>query len=96
MHNHSKGNCIILKRRVNDLGLAFVGKVGLGPLWTLVQVLSYVHVPQLTVSTFISSFQHERIAIVGKIYTRMQMQDLIDDFDLVNYKTSYDNHWVHG
>jgi hypothetical protein len=72
MHNHSKGNCIILKRRVNDLGLAFVGKVGIGPFWTLAQVLSYVHELQLAVSTSISSFWHERIATVEKIYTRMQ------------------------
>jgi hypothetical protein len=46
----------------------------------LVQVLSYEHVQQLFVSTFVSSFRHERISTVGKIYTRMQMQDLIDDF----------------
>jgi hypothetical protein len=45
MHNHSKCNGIIfLKDRVNDLGLAFAGKVGLGPFWTLVQALSYEHV----------------------------------------------------
>jgi hypothetical protein len=51
MHKHSKGaNCIILKDRVNDPGLAFAGKVGLRPFWTLVQVLSYVHVLQLTYS----------------------------------------------
>jgi hypothetical protein len=31
MHNHSKGNCISLKDRVNGPGLAFAGKVGLGP-----------------------------------------------------------------
>jgi hypothetical protein len=80
MHNHSKGNYSILKRRVNDPGLASAGKVGLGPFWTLVQVLSYVHVLQLTDSTFVSSFRHERRATVGKIYTRMQMQDLINDF----------------
>jgi hypothetical protein len=46
----------------------------------LVQVLSYVHVLQFFVSTFISSFRHEHIATVEKFYTRMQMQDLIDDF----------------
>jgi hypothetical protein len=96
MHKHSKGNCIILKRRVNDPKLAFVGKVGLGPFWTLVHVLSYIHVLHLTVSTFISSFWHERIATIGKIYTRMQMQDLIDGSDLINYKTTHDNHGVHG
>jgi hypothetical protein len=80
MHNHSKGNGIILKDRVNDPGLAFAGKVGLGPFWTLVQALSYEHVLQLFVSTFVSSFRHESISIVRKIYTKMQMQDLFDDF----------------
>jgi hypothetical protein len=34
MHNHNKGNDIILKDRVNDSGLDFAGKVGLGPFWT--------------------------------------------------------------
>jgi hypothetical protein len=24
------------------------------------------------------------------------MQDLIDDFDLINYKTTHDNHGMHG
>jgi hypothetical protein len=84
MHNHSKGNCIILKDKVNDPGLAFAGKVGLGPFWTSVQVLSYVHVLQLPVSTFVSSFRHKRTATVGKIYTRMQMQNLIENFHLIN------------
>jgi hypothetical protein len=46
----------------------------------LVQVLSYVHVLQLFASTFVSSFRHERKSTVEKIYTRMQMQDLIDNF----------------
>jgi hypothetical protein len=78
MHNHSKDNCIILKERVNDLGLSFAGMVGIGPLWTLVHVLSYIHVLQLFVNTFVSSSRHERIYTVGEIYTRMQMQDLID------------------
>jgi hypothetical protein len=64
----------------SDPGLAFTGKVGLGPFWTLVQVLSYVHVLQLLVSTFVSSFRHEIISTVEEIYTRIQMQDLIDDF----------------
>jgi hypothetical protein len=80
MHIHSKGNCIILKDGVNDLGLAFAGNVGLGPLWTLVQVLSYEDVLQLLVSTFVSSFRHERISTVRKVYTRMQIQDLFYDF----------------
>jgi hypothetical protein len=80
MHNNSKGKGTILKDRVNDPGLAFTGKVGLGPFWTWVQVLSYVRVLQLFVSTFVSSFQHERTSTVGKIYTKMQVQDLFDDF----------------
>jgi hypothetical protein len=81
---------------VNDPGLAFVGKVGIGPLWTLVQVLSYVHILQLTVSSSVSSFRYERIATVGKIYTRIHMQDLIEGFNLINYKTINYNHEVQG
>jgi hypothetical protein len=80
MHKHSKHNCIILKDGVNDPGLAFASKVGLGPFWTWVEVLSYVHVMQLFVSSFVSSFWHERTSTVRKIYTKMQMQDLFDDF----------------
>jgi hypothetical protein len=86
MHTHSKHKCIILKGGVNDPWLAFAGKVGLGPFWTWVQVLSYEHVLQLFVGTFVSSFRHERITTVGKIYTRMQMQDLFDDFNLIDHK----------
>jgi hypothetical protein len=78
MHNHSKHNCIILKGGVNDPGLAFAGKVGLGPFWTGVQVLSYVLARQLFVDTFVSSFRYERTSTGGKIYTKMQMQDLFD------------------
>jgi hypothetical protein len=85
MPNHNKDNCISLKDKVNDPGLAFTGKVGLGPFWTLVQVLSYIQVLQLFFSTSVSSFRHERISTVGKIYTKMQMQDLFDDFNLINY-----------
>jgi hypothetical protein len=80
MHNRSKHNCIILKDGVNDPGLAFAGKVGLGPFWTWVQALSYVHALQLFVGTFVSPFRHERTSTSGKIYTKMQMQDLLDDF----------------
>jgi hypothetical protein len=80
MHNHSQHNCIILKDGVNDLGLAFAGKVGLGPFRTWVQVLSYVHVLQLFVGTFVSSFRHERTSTGRKFYTKMQMQDLFDGF----------------
>jgi hypothetical protein len=69
-----------LKDGVNDTGLAFASKVGLGPSWTWVQVLSYVHVLQLFVSTFVSSFWHERASTGGKFYTKMQMEDLLDDF----------------
>jgi hypothetical protein len=95
-HNHSKGNCISLKDRVNDSGLAFAGKVGLGPFWTSVQVLSNVHVLQLFASTFVSSFRHERKSIVRKIYTRMQMPDLFDDFSFNQLQTTNDNHGVYG
>jgi hypothetical protein len=42
--------------------------------------LSYVHVRQLFVGTFVSSFRHERTSTGGKIYTKMHMQDSFDDF----------------
>jgi hypothetical protein len=61
-------------------GLPSLGKVGLGPFWTLVQALRYVHVPQLFVSTLVSSFRQERTSTVGMIYTKVKMQDLINDF----------------
>jgi hypothetical protein len=79
MHNHSNDNYINFKNRVNDPRLAFAGKVGLGPFWTLVQVLLYSDVVHVSVSSSVSSFRHTRTITVGKIYMRMQMQDLIDD-----------------
>jgi hypothetical protein len=36
MHKHSKIIAKFLKDGVNDPGLAFAGKIGLGPFWTLV------------------------------------------------------------
>jgi hypothetical protein len=80
MNNLTKHNCISLKDGVNDPGLAFAGKVGLGPFWTWVQVLSYVHVLHLFVGTFVSSFPRERTSTVRKIYANMQMQGLFVDF----------------
>jgi hypothetical protein len=80
MHNRNKHNCKILKDGVTDPGLAFDGKVGLGPFWTWVQVLSYVHARQLVVGTFVSFFRHERTSTGEKIYTKMHMQDSFDDF----------------
>jgi hypothetical protein len=58
MRKHSKHNCIILKDGVNEPGLAFDGKVGLGPFWTLVQVLLYHDVVHVSVSSSVSSFRH--------------------------------------
>jgi hypothetical protein len=46
----------------------------------LVQVLLYNDVVHISVSSSVSSFRHTRTATVGRIYTRMQMQDLIDGF----------------
>jgi hypothetical protein len=80
MHNRSKHNCIILKDRVNDSGLAFTGKVGLGPFSTWVQALNYVHARQFFADTFVPSFRHERPSNVEKIYTKMQIQDLFDGY----------------
>jgi hypothetical protein len=45
----------------------------------LVQVLLYNDVVHVSVSSSVSSFRHMRTATIRKIYTRMQMQDLIND-----------------
>jgi hypothetical protein len=54
MHKHNKGNCITLKDGVNDPGLAFAGKVSLGPFLTLVQVLLYRDVVYVSVSSSVA------------------------------------------
>jgi hypothetical protein len=77
---------MISKDGVNDPGLAFVGKVGLGPFWTWVQALSYVHALQLFVGTFVPSFRHECPSTVGKIYTKMQCKIHSTIFNLINHK----------
>jgi hypothetical protein len=46
----------------------------------LVQVLLYNDVVHVSVSSSVSSIRHTRTTTVGRIYTRMQMQGLIDDF----------------
>jgi hypothetical protein len=46
----------------------------------LVQALSYEHGLQLFVNAFVCSFRHKRTSTVGKIYTKMQIQDLFDNF----------------
>jgi hypothetical protein len=45
----------------------------------LVQVLLYNDVVHVSASSSVSSFRHTRTATAWEIYTRMQMQDLIDD-----------------
>jgi hypothetical protein len=35
------------------------------------------------------------MATIGEIYTRKHMQDLIAGFDLINYKTTLENHEVY-
>jgi hypothetical protein len=96
MHNHSKDNCIILKDRVNDPGLAFAGKVDLGPFWTLVHALFYSDVVHVSVNSSVSSFRHTGTATVGEIYTRMQMHDLNINLYFNELQTTNDNHGVHG
>jgi hypothetical protein len=53
--------------------------------------LSYVHAHQLLVGTFVSSFRHERTSTGGKIYTKMQMQDLFDGLYFNHFTNQFDN-----
>jgi hypothetical protein len=50
--------------------LAFISKASLGLFWTLVHVLIYCHVVHVSVSSFLSTFWHERVVTVEKFYTR--------------------------
>jgi hypothetical protein len=60
------------ENKVNDPGLAFAGKVGLGPFRTLVQVLLYNDLVHVSVSSSVSSFRHTRTATVWETYMRMK------------------------
>jgi hypothetical protein len=50
---------------------------------------------QLFVGTFVPFFRHERSSIVGKIYTKMKMQDLFDGFQFNYPQTIDDNQGVY-
>jgi hypothetical protein len=52
----------------------------------LVQVLPYNDVVHVSVSSSVSSLRHTRTATAREIYTRMQMQDLFDYFNLISLK----------
>jgi hypothetical protein len=67
-------------------GLPSLARFGLGPFWTWVQVLSYVHAQHLFVGTFVPSFRHERPSTVGTIYTKMQCRIYLMIFNLTNHK----------
>jgi hypothetical protein len=73
---------------VNDPRLAFAGKVGLGPFWTLIQALFYSDLVHVSVNYSVSSFRHERISTVEKIYTRMQCKIELTVLILVNYNNT--------
>jgi hypothetical protein len=80
MQKLGKGKCIILKRQGQRSGACLRWQ---GWLWAL---LDFVPGPALRPRTVahhqlsVPSFQHERKATVRKIYTMIQMQDLINDF----------------
>jgi hypothetical protein len=46
----------------------------------VIRGLLYNNVVHVSISSSVSSFRHKHMATVEKIYTRMQMQDLIDSF----------------
>jgi hypothetical protein len=51
----------------------------------LVQALSYVHVLQLFISTFVSSFRHERISTIGRSTRGCKCKIYLTIFNLINY-----------
>jgi hypothetical protein len=76
--------------------LAFVSTGSPTNFQTLVWVLLYGHVVHVSSCSLVHVHWHKRVATVGNFYTEDAMQDLSDKFDLINFKTTYDNHGVHG
>jgi hypothetical protein len=77
-------------------GLAFVSTRRHTNFRTLIRVLLYGHVMHVSSCSLVLVHWHERVATVGNFYTEDANARLILQFDLVNYKTTYDNHGVHG
>jgi hypothetical protein len=66
-------------------GLPSMARLALGPS-RLGPVLLYNDVVHASVSSSVSSVRHTRTTTAREIYTRMQMKDLFDDFNLINHK----------
>jgi hypothetical protein len=88
LHNSNKTN--------DKPGLAFVGTSSYTNFWTLVRVLLYGDVVHVSSCSLVHVHWHERVATVGNFYTEDENARLKWQFDLINYKTTYDNHGVHG
>jgi hypothetical protein len=95
MHKHSKGSCIILKEGLMIRGLPSLARLALGPSGLCPGLALHRRSARLR-QLLRLLLRHERMATVGKIYTRMHMQDLIDGFHLINYQTTYYNHEEYG
>jgi hypothetical protein len=78
------------------LGLAFVGKAGLWPFLTLVQVLLYGDVVHVSSCSLVLVSRYKRVTTIGDFYMEDANARLIWRFDSIHYKTTHDNHGVHG
>jgi hypothetical protein len=85
------------KTWVNDKpGLAFVGTSSYTNFRTLVRVLLYGDVVHVSSCSLVLVSGHERVATVENFYTEDANARLTWRIDLINYKTTHDNHAVHG
>jgi hypothetical protein len=58
--------------------------------------LLYGDVVHVSSSSLIHVHWHERVTTVGNFYTEDAKERLEWPFDLINFKTTYDNHGVLG
>jgi hypothetical protein len=77
-------------------GLAFVNTSEQTTFRTLVPVLLYGHVVNVSSCSLVLVSRHKRIATVGDFYTENANARLNWQIELIHHKTTFGNHGVHG
>jgi hypothetical protein len=77
-------------------GLAFVNTSGQTTFRTLVRVLLYGHVVNVSSRSLVLVSRHKHIATVGDFYTENANARLNWQIELIHHKTTFGNHGVHG
>jgi hypothetical protein len=81
---------------MNKLGLAFVSTSRHTNFRTLARVLLYSHVVHVSSYSLVLISRHKCIATVGDFYTENANARLNWQIELIQHKTTFGNHEVHG